>query len=412
MAATWFALALTSTVGPAGARPCPETCDCASEDPNSDQLYGTDIALGGAPIEKCPVLDLNGDGTLTVAELVAWHSDGREPQPGASSDARDAGVVTVSVSTVHAGPGMDVRVPVILDTGGLAVAGVQTDVHFDPLTPIIAACSGGAFQPFGCTVGVDCTAFRIFRISFSLFRDGPIADCRIGVSPSAPPGTYPLTNTLVVSSSPTGTRLPTTWVDGAVIVGTEADADSDGILNANDNCVIVPNPDQADTDGDDIGDLCEGLPPPEALKMRFAHLRPDDERGGSLGFAKIRARIDGTVLGSNFEANLLANGLRVRIFDRVFFDTTVVFDQCERSASGARIRCRGGGSGMAVFVLRRRAKDYELRVNAPRLNFDETDTFPPDSPVEVVFTSGGVRYTASIAACRDGRYQSILCKAP
>jgi hypothetical protein len=34
------------------------------------------------------------------------------------------------------------------------------------------------------------------------------------------------------------------------------DTDCDGILNENDNCPVVPNPDQADTNGDGLGDAC------------------------------------------------------------------------------------------------------------------------------------------------------------
>ncbi len=35
-----------------------------------------------------------------------------------------------------------------------------------------------------------------------------------------------------------------------------SDYDNDGILNANDNCVLVANPDQQDTNGDGVGDAC------------------------------------------------------------------------------------------------------------------------------------------------------------
>lgn len=35
------------------------------------------------------------------------------------------------------------------------------------------------------------------------------------------------------------------------------DTDGDGVLNSNDNCPITPNPDQADIDGDTIGDVCD-----------------------------------------------------------------------------------------------------------------------------------------------------------
>jgi len=38
------------------------------------------------------------------------------------------------------------------------------------------------------------------------------------------------------------------------------DNDGDGVIDADDNCPLIPNPNQADSDGDGRGDACEGLP--------------------------------------------------------------------------------------------------------------------------------------------------------
>lgn len=42
-----------------------------------------------------------------------------------------------------------------------------------------------------------------------------------------------------------------------VIVKIDEDSDGDGLLDSQDNCIFVANPDQADRDGDGIGDVCD-----------------------------------------------------------------------------------------------------------------------------------------------------------
>src|SRR5512136_874291 len=55
-------------------------------------------------------------------------------------------------------------------------------------------------------------------------------------------------------------------IDGQVLdsgLVTGADDDGDGWPNEIDNCPLVSNSDQADWDGDGVGDPCDPDPPPE-----------------------------------------------------------------------------------------------------------------------------------------------------
>lgn len=73
----------------------------------------------------------------------------------------------------------------------------------------------------------------------------PSAAPPVAAPPAAPrPGKYPDSNELTNEA-------------GEAILLT-VDADGDGLANSRDNCPGVPNPDQADTDGNGFGDACDG----------------------------------------------------------------------------------------------------------------------------------------------------------
>lgn len=46
-------------------------------------------------------------------------------------------------------------------------------------------------------------------------------------------------------------------IDATVMEVTDIDSDQDGVFDMQDNCTLVPNPDQVDTDGDGIGNRCD-----------------------------------------------------------------------------------------------------------------------------------------------------------
>lgn len=53
----------------------------------------------------------------------------------------------------------------------------------------------------------------------------------------------------------------------------DLDDDGDGERDAGDNCPLVPNPDQADADGDQIGDACDPTPNGDAVEVVFSSNR-------------------------------------------------------------------------------------------------------------------------------------------
>jgi len=92
-------------------------------------------------------------------------------------------------------------------------------------------------------------------------------------------GTIPAGDTVTVSLPPVVNAVPNiskgeqiefvAWVEDSaarsraidvVGIGDPAlvDTDGDGVIDDNDNCTLIPNPDQLDTDGDGYGNLCDG----------------------------------------------------------------------------------------------------------------------------------------------------------
>ncbi len=155
-----------------------------------------------------------------------------------SSDRIGCGAVTEHIGSTVGDPGQTVPVDVTLDDGGASVSSIQLDIGFDPHAPIAATASLApdcvvnpaihkdetvyAFQPFGCTPGVDCAAARALILSF--FNADPIPTgstlitCNVAIDPAAPGGTYPLTGSNCVASDPGGVGLTTRCTDGDVTV--------------------------------------------------------------------------------------------------------------------------------------------------------------------------------------------------
>jgi hypothetical protein len=63
---------------------------------------------------------------------------------------------------------------------------------------------------------------------------------------------------------------------------TTADSDSDGILDSFDNCPTIYNPDQEDSDGDGIGDACDSVEMVEPTEEQAPQTTADSDSDGIL----------------------------------------------------------------------------------------------------------------------------------
>jgi fimbrial isopeptide formation D2 family protein len=110
----------------------------------------------------------------------------------------------------------------------VSVGSCSLDTDCAAPTPV---CDPGTSQCVGCKADLDCAAPLPVCNLFTNQCVGCLVD---GDCPAQIPSCNLATNTCELN-----------------------DNDGDGILNANDNCPLVPNTDQADTDSDGQGDLCD-----------------------------------------------------------------------------------------------------------------------------------------------------------
>jgi hypothetical protein len=165
-------------------------------------------------------------GGQTVALAAELGASGRRGFDGAATGLAAA---TVKVGEASGIPGQTTSVGVTLDTGGLAVAGLQMNITFSPFTPIAA---GIASTP-DCTVNpsinknlsgfafVDKTTISAVVAGFNLdpIPDGALLfNCTVAIDLTAPFDVYPLDCSNPLAADPTGSVVPSTCTAGTVTV--------------------------------------------------------------------------------------------------------------------------------------------------------------------------------------------------
>jgi hypothetical protein len=188
------------------------------------------------------------------------------------------------------------------------------------------------------------------------------------------------------------------------------DADSDGVMDGLDSCTFVPDPGQADSDSDGLGNLCDcgpgctsnmvALGPVDALSFTsasdFSWTQPVETGGAVLVFDAVRSSdpsnfSSASCIATNSSATLASDAATpLNPFD--------VFYYLVR-AEGS---CGGGNLGADSSEARRSA--VSCPILPPLTSCTEAmDASCPDSSPSCggTFTGGGSCFVAGLGACYD-----------
>lgn len=163
--------------------------------------------------------------------------------------------------------------------------------------------------------------------------------------------------------------------------GADGDVDGDGVRNSDDNCEVLGNPDQADSDGDGVGDACEGQA-----------AQPDDDADND-GVPNDADQCPGTPAGEAVDADGCAESQTIsdRDGDGVADDT----DNCPSTANPGQADADGDGIGDACEAPDQgsNAGSFEqgCRTGAEDLPY-------PEAGVELVCGMGFASFDAAQAA--------------
>lgn len=181
-----------------------------------------------------------------------------------TTDDPDFGAQVAEVTINNAYPSYECTITLYLsNTGSIPfnIAGSVLELNADdPIEMLNNECGfetaqvdPGEEQGIECTVHVQQEAAQNVCTGTTVTNGHPVVteDCDVG------DGHYEFSIKVCVAQwNEAATYGECTSSDQHEGPGTD-DFDGDGVLNADDNCPIVPNPDQTDADGDGVGAACD-----------------------------------------------------------------------------------------------------------------------------------------------------------
>jgi len=235
-----------NVASPVFGQTCTGDCDGDGMVTVNEIVTALNIGLGARPITDCPAADSGGDGSVTVDEIVAalnFALNGcpiseatATPTASATPTPPPGEVTRVDVGSGSGLPGAVVRIPVTLSQSGGVITAVSSDITYDK-THIRVVLNDGAPCAINPDIGpgtapnkmllstvlqVDDSheKIRAGAISFDTpmpIPDGVVFTCDFRIMPAAPAGEVVLEN-LPDASDAGGNVPPLTGSNGSVTI--------------------------------------------------------------------------------------------------------------------------------------------------------------------------------------------------